>query len=160
MPLFTSALNGEKMGEAEDKELEEIRRRKLKELERELEERHSEKSESAAGKPLIDKPVEVEDRTLDQFVKTHLALVVDCWAPWCGPCLMVAPIVEKLAKKYAGRIAFGKLNVDENQMTALKYQIMGIPTLLLFKNGRLVDRIIGFLPQPALERKVAALLKL
>jgi len=137
-----------------DEELEEIRRRKLKELERQ----YLEKPEPVAGEPPTDKPVEVDDRTLDQFVETHPVVVLDCWAPWCGPCRMIAPIIEKLAKKYAGRIVFGKLNVDENQGTALKYRIMGIPTLLLFKNGRLVDRVVGFMPEGALERKVAALL--
>jgi thioredoxin 1 len=135
-----------------DEELEEIRRRKLKELEQKY------LKEPAVNKLSIDKPVEVDDRTLDQFVETHPVAVLDCWAPWCGPCRMIAPIIEKLAKKYAGRIVFGKLNVDENQGTALKYQIMGIPTLLLFKNGRLVDRVVGFMPEGALERRVAALL--
>jgi len=133
-------------------ELEEIRRRKLKELEQKY------LKEPAVNKLLIDKPVEVDDRTLGQFVETHPVVVLDCWAPWCGPCRMIAPIIEKLAKKYAGRIVFGKLNVDENQETALKYQIMAIPTLLLFKNGRLVDRVVGFMPEGALERRVAALL--
>lgn len=140
-------VKGREMGE-----LEEIRRRKLKKLEQ----RYLKKP--AADKPSVDKPVEVEDGTLDQFVKTHPVAVVDCWAPWCMPCHMIAPTIEKLAKKYAGRVTFGKLNVDENKKTALKYQIMAIPTLLLFKNGRPVDQVIGVLPPEALEQKVARLL--
>ena len=71
---------------------------------------------------------------------------------------MIAPTIENLAKKYAGRVTFGKLNIDESKKTALKYQIMAIPTILLFKNGRLVDRVIGVLPPEALEQKVARLI--
>ena len=133
-------------------ELEEIRRRKLKKLEQKY------LKKPAADKLSVDKPVEVEDRTLDQFVKTHPVAVVDCWASWCMPCHMIAPTIEKLAKKYAGRITFGKINIDESKKTALKYQIMAIPTILLFKNGRLVDRVIGVLPPEALEQKVARLI--
>jgi len=133
-------------------ELEEIRRQKLKELEQKY------LKKPVADKLSVDKPVEVEDRTFDQFVKTHPVAVVDCWAPWCMPCHMIAPTIEKLAKKYAGRITFGKNNIDENKETALKYQIMAIPTILLFKNGRLMDRVIGVLPPEALEQKVARLL--
>ena len=66
-------------------------------------------------------------------------MVVDCWAPWCGPCHIVAPVVEKLARDYAGKILFGKLNVDNNKKVVRMYGIMGIPTLLVFKNGKLVD---------------------
>jgi thioredoxin 1 len=144
---WLKAVKGEKMDE-----LDEIRKRKLKELEQ----RHLKKP--AADKPSIDEPVEVEDGTFDQFVKTHPAAVVDCWAPWCMPCNMIAPTIEKLAKKYAGKVTFGKLNVDENKKPALKYQIMAIPTVLLFKNGELVNQVVGVLPPEALEQKVARLL--
>ncbi|MCK4243864.1 thioredoxin, partial [Candidatus Bathyarchaeota archaeon] len=78
----------------------------------------------------------------------------DCWAPWCGPCNIVTPIIEELASDYAGKILFGKLNVDENRTTAIKYEIMSIPTLLVFKTGKLVDRIIGAMPKALLEPKI------
>ena len=75
-------------------------------------------------------------------------------APWCAPCHMVAPIIEGMARDYAGRILFGKLNVDENRGVAMHHQIMSIPTLLVFKNGKLVDRIIGAMPRKMLEPKI------
>ena len=98
--------------------------------------------------------MELTAAKLKEMIQNHPLLVVDCWAPWCAPCRMVAPILEELAREYAGRISFGKLNVDENQSVALEYEIMSIPTLLVFKNGKLVDRIIGALPKNALESKI------
>lgn len=97
-----------------------------------------------------DKPVEVNDGNLDSFVKKYRNVVIDCWAPWCGPCLMIAPVIEELAKELKGKVVFGKLNVDENQHTAMKYRIMSIPTLLVFKDGRIIDRIIGAMPKEML----------
>lgn len=126
----------------EPNELERIRERKL----RELMGKHSEGA--------IDKPVEVTDRTLDEFVRKHQLAVVDCWAPWCGPCLMVAPAVEELASIYRGKIVFGKLNVDENPETAERYGIEAIPTFLIFKNGELVDRFTGAMPKRLLEERI------
>ncbi|MGQ9543665.1 MAG: thioredoxin, partial [Candidatus Bathyarchaeia archaeon] len=76
------------------------------------------------------------------------------WAPWCGPCHMVAPIIEELARDYAGKILFGKLNVDENPKLSMQYEIMSIPTLLVFKNGKLMDRLIGAMPKQTLEPKI------
>ena len=90
------------------------------------------------------------------FAKEYKITVVDCWAPWCMPCQMIAPAVEELAKKYQGQVAFGKLNVDHNQTIALKYGVQGIPTLLLFKSGELVDRIVGVVPMSAIEEKIKA----
>lgn len=72
--------------------------------------------------------------------------LVDFWAPWCGPCRMVGPIIEELAEDYNGKISVGKLNVDENERTAAKYQVMSIPTVLLFKNGEIVDKLVGAMP--------------
>jgi thioredoxin 1 len=89
-----------------------------------------------------------------EVVRKNPLVVVDCWAPWCGPCYMVAPVVEELARDHAGKILFGKLNVDENRRTAMQYQIMSIPTMLVFKNGKLVDRIIGAMPRQMLEPKI------
>lgn len=88
-------------------------------------------------------PKEIDDRDFEGFVKGKDVVVVDFWAPWCQPCKVVTPIVEDLAKEYDGRAAFGKVNVDDSQAAALKYQIMGVPTLLFFKGGKVVDRIVG-----------------
>jgi len=78
-------------------------------------------------------------------------VVVDFWAPWCGPCRMVTPVLEEISQKMNGKIKFVKLNTDENQKTAMDYQIMAIPSLLIFKDGHEVDRIVGFVPQEQLE---------
>jgi thioredoxin 1 len=80
--------------------------------------------------------------------------LVDFWAAWCGPCRMVAPIVEQLATEYAGRLRVGKLDVDSNQRTATRFNVRSIPSLLFFKDGKLVDTIIGAVPKPVLERKI------
>lgn len=100
-------------------------------------------------------PKEIDDRDFDVFVKGKAVVVVDFWAPWCQPCLVVTPIVEALAKEYDGRVAFGKVNVDDSQAAAMRYQVMGVPTLLFFKGGKLVDRIVG----AASRAKIEATLK-
>lgn len=135
------------MENEEDKELERIKRAKLQEIMKKS--RTSEKKEI-----LSNKPIEVTDATFKEIVERHPLVVVDCWAPWCGPCRMVAPVIEELARDYAGKVLFGKLNVDKNRMIATQYQIMGIPTLLVFNHGKLVDRIIGALPKQMLEPKI------
>jgi thioredoxin 1 len=99
------------------------------------------------------KPVDINDADFAQFVKQHPNVVVDAWAPWCGPCKRIAPILEELAKEYEGNVAIGKLNTDENQRTAMSYGIMSIPTLLVFKNGQRVDQIVGLAPKDTLKSK-------
>ncbi len=106
-----------------------------------------------------DHPVLATDRTFtDVVLSSPNPVVVDCWAPWCGPCRMVAPILDQLASEYAGRVKIAKLNVDENPMTASRYSTQSIPTLLFFKDGNLIDRLVGALPKAEIERHVRALL--
>ncbi len=102
-----------------------------------------------------NKPMEVTDANFEETLKKHSLVVIDCWAPWCGPCQMVGPIIEALAEEHAGRILFGKLNVDDGPKTANKFGIMSIPTILLFKNGTLVDQQIGAMPKEVLSQAVA-----
>jgi thioredoxin 1 len=102
----------------------------------------------------IDKPIVVSDRNFDQTVKTYPLVVVDCWAAWCAPCRAIAPVVEQLAKDYSGKVVFGKLNVDENPETAQRFDIMAIPTMLVMKKGKEVDRIVGALPKSQLESRI------
>jgi thioredoxin 1 len=99
-------------------------------------------------------PVDVTDATFAEFVKQHPNVVVDAWAPWCGPCKRIAPIIDELATEYGGKVAFAKLNTDDNQQVAMKYGIMSIPTLLMFKNGQRVDQIVGLMPKDTLKGKI------
>jgi thioredoxin 1 len=93
---------------------------------------------------MADNIMEVTDDSFEkEVVGSDSLTVVDFWAEWCAPCKMIAPIIEELATEYSGKIKFGKLNVDDNKRTAMKYNIRGIPTLLVFKGGNLVDQIIG-----------------
>ena len=128
-------------------ELEILRRRKLEELRKKY-------VEGGNLEDMPDKPVEVSDGNFDEMIKKYKNIAVDCWAPWCGPCLMIAPVIEELAKELKGKIVFGKINVDNNPKTAMKYNIMSIPTILLFKNGELVDTIIGAMPKEFLTEKL------
>jgi len=111
-----------------------------------------EPSESKGEWPAV--PLEVTDATFKETVQKYPLVVVDCWAEWCGPCRMVAPVLEELARDYKGKIVFAKLNVDSNRETATAYGVMSIPTLLVFKKGQLVDQIIGAMPRNMLEPKV------
>lgn len=101
----------------------------------------------------------VGDRDFEKTVlKASLPVMVDFWAPWCGPCRMVAPFVEELAREYAGRVLVAKVNTDEHQEWAGRLGIRGIPTLIFFKNGVEVDRIVGAVPKKVLRERLEALL--
>ncbi len=103
--------------------------------------------------------VEVNSSTWDQEVlKADGLVMVDFWAVWCGPCRMIAPTVEEIAKEYAGKLKVCKLNTDENPDVASRYKIMGIPTLMFFKNGQKVDQIVGAVPKSQLKAKIDQLL--
>jgi len=129
-----------------DLELEKIRQKKMEELMRKI------PGEEKTGWP--NEPIPITDETFQETVQRYPLVVIDCWAPWCAPCLMIAPIIEEMAKDYTGKIVFGKLNTDEAQGIAMKYGIMSIPTLLIFKNGKLVDQSIGAMPRQMLEPKI------
>ncbi len=103
----------------------------------------------------MSKPVEVNDSNFDQVVlQSKLPVLVDFWAVWCGPCRMVAPVVEELAEEYEGKVNFVKLDVDQNSKIASQYGIMSIPTLLIFQNGAPVSNITGFRPKADLKRSL------
>lgn len=106
------------------------------------------------------RPITVTDASFQRDVlQSDLPVLVDLWAPWCGPCHMIAPIVEHIARDYAGRLTVAKLNVDENPHTSGAYHVQGIPTLLIFRNGRVVDRIVGVAPERLLRGKIDVALR-
>ena len=104
-------------------------------------------------------PIAVTDATFESVVAGAGApVLLDCWADWCGPCHALAPTIDALARDYAGRVVVGKLDVDANPATAARFEVRGIPTLLLFDRGRLVDRLVGVQPRGAIEARLAPLL--
>jgi len=119
----------------EDEELERIKDKKMKEM-------------MSPQKPGV---VKLNASSFDDFIKTELPVVVDFWADWCMPCRIMSPVMEELAVEYAGKALFGNVNVDENSQIASRYGIMSIPHFLIFKNGALVDRIIGAVGRGPLE---------
>jgi thioredoxin 1 len=106
------------------------------------------------GTPVIDKPIHVTDDDFDKVIQENKYVIVDFWAEWCRPCHAIAPMIDDLAKKYAGKVLFAKINSDENQKKFQEYGVMGIPTLLFFKDGKLVDQVIGAMPKAQLEQRV------
>ena len=107
----------------------------------------------------FDKPVMVTDASFNQEVfAAPVPVLVDCWAPWCGPCRMVGPILDELAQTYSSRLKIVKLNVDENQVTAARYKINSIPTLLLVKEGRVIDTLVGAPAKNELVRRIEQLI--
>ena len=129
-----------------DDELEAIKHKKLAELQKE-----------AATKALmssITEPIVLTDSNFASEVAKYPVMLVDFWAPWCGPCRMVSPIIEQLSREYSGRVAFGKVNVDENQGISASFGIQSIPTLMIFKGSKAVDVIIGAMPKAQIEAKL------
>lgn len=102
---------------------------------------------------MAQQPITMSDADFGDHIKEGLVLV-DFWAPWCGPCRMVGPIIEELANDYAGTVKVGKLNVDDNQNAAMTYRVMSIPTVMLFKDGEPVETIIGAVPKGAYQQKI------
>jgi thioredoxin 1 len=131
----------------EDEELRRIKENKLKEL---MHQQQEKKQEMNAG------PAHVTDASFDDVIRKNSLALIDFWAEWCGPCRMITPIIEELAREYGGRVFFGKLNVDENASTAERFQVYSIPTLLIMKGGKEADRIVGCVPK---EHIVSALKK-
>jgi thioredoxin 1 len=104
---------------------------------------------------MINEPIHVTDTAFEKTVlESSLPVVVDFWAPWCGPCKMVGPTLDKLAGEYAGKMIVAKVNTDENPEWAVKYGVQGIPTMLLIYDGKIVNRQVGALPEPMLREVI------
>jgi thioredoxin 1 len=104
----------------------------------------------------MGKPVAVTDETFEaEVLKSSVPVLVDFWATWCGPCKMIAPHVEELGVQFGDKLKIGKLDVDENQDTAMAYGVMGIPTLILYKNGKPIERITGYMPKERLLSRIS-----
>ena len=109
----------------------------------------------------MNEPIHVTDEAFEKAVlQSPIPVVVDFWAPWCGPCHMVAPILEEIAKEYEGKLIVAKVNTDDNPDWAMRYGVQGIPTMLYVTNGKVVERQVGAAPKPFIKQKVEALLKI
>ena len=129
-----------------DDELEAIKKKKLADLQKEV--------ATKAMMHTLSEPMILTDSNFAIEVRKYPLMVVDFWAPWCGPCRMVSPIIEQIAKEYSGKVTVGKVNVDENQRIASAFGIQSIPTLMIFKDGKAVDIIIGAVPKAQIEMKL------
>jgi thioredoxin 1 len=130
----------------EDEEISAIMKRKKEILE--------EKMRSMNEIKKINKPINLTDSNFDIEKSKYSLLVVDFWAAWCGPCKMVSPIIEQLAEQYAGKIVFGKVNVDENPYISQRFGIQSIPTLMILKEGEVIDVMVGALPKGQIENRI------
>ncbi len=123
--------------------------------EKKFEEMLKQGSRQKEGAPAAwGKPVELTDANFREAVKSAPVMVVDFWAPWCGPCRVVSPVLEELASEMAGKATFGKLNVDDNPMTSQQFGIQGIPTIMVFKDGEPVDGLVGAAPKQMIEARI------
>jgi thioredoxin 1 len=135
----------------EDNEISAIMKRKKEILEEKLRSMNEIKK--------INKPVNLTDSNFDTEKSKYSLLVVDFWAAWCGPCKMISPIIEQLAEQYAGKIVFGKVNVDENPHISQRFGIQSIPTLMIVKEGQVIDVMIGALPKGQIENRIKQLIE-
>lgn len=133
---------------AEMDEIDQIKQRKMAEIMR------NRSTTDTDDNSWPDEPAVVTDADFEDFVKRYPKVVIDCWAPWCGPCRMLSPTIDAIAKDMRGRVAFGKLNTDDNFATSGKFRISSIPTLLLFKDGKIVDRMVGAAPRAIVEKQI------
>ncbi len=131
---------------AADDELEAIKQKKMAELQKVAAERQAMSA--------ITQPIHLTDSNFASETAKYPLMLVDFWAPWCGPCRMVAPIIDQLAKEYAGKVIFGKVNVDENPAISNTFGIASIPTMMMFKGGKVIDVIIGAMPKGQIEMKL------
>ena len=129
-----------------DEEVQRINQRKSEEM--------IKRQSKPTAAPTSRAPVELTDANFQETVSSHHLMVVDFWAPWCGPCRVVSPVLEQLAAEMAGEATFGKLNVDDNPATSQQFQIQGIPTILIFKDGEPVDGLVGAAPKQMIEARI------
>jgi len=122
---------------SEEKELEQIRLKKIQAM----------LDQTEKTKQVNSQPIAITDDSFQGAIGTNELLVVDFWAPWCGPCRMVGPVIEELAAEYAGKVAFGKMDVDENQVVPSRFGIMSIPTIVIFNHGKEAERLVGAYPK-------------
>jgi thioredoxin 1 len=130
----------------DDKEVLAIKQRKLAEMQKIAAARSSMNN--------ISKPIVLTDSNFREEASKYPLILVDFWAPWCGPCRIVSPIIEQLAGEYAGRVAFGKVNIDENQLVAKSFGIQSIPTMIILKNSKVIDVSVGALPKAQIQVKI------
>ena len=134
------------MSGSNDEEIEAIKQRKMAELQKAL--------ASNTAMSSIKEPITLTDSNFKNEVSKYPILLIDFWAPWCGPCRMISPMIEQLAREYTGKVVFGKVNIDENRMITQSFGIQSIPTMMIFKNGKAVDIIVGAIPKAQLETRL------
>ena len=134
------------MSGSNDEEIEAIKQRKMAELQKAL--------ASNTAMSSIKEPITLTDSNFKNEVSKYPILLIDFWAPWCGPCRMISPMIEQLAREYTGKVVFGKVNIDENRMITQSFGIQSIPTMIIFKNGKAVDIIVGAIPKAQLETRL------
>ena len=139
------------MTEKLDKELERIKRDKMRKM---LGNRTSGDQKHKHHSNPAGKVIDLTDETFMKYIEENRIAVIDCWAPWCGPCKMIAPLMEEFATEYEGKIKIGKVDVDNNQNIAVQFGIRSIPTVLFFKKGKVVDRVIGAYPKSHFQEKI------